>query len=420
MAPEWSQDIAQLYYNMGCHPKHCPKKRHPNAWEAFARARSWGGEEWEKCTEGLITLEEEWNFPAKGLLAAPNSAEERPREPAGWKQGEGGWLDPTAVAVAEWEDLGKMVGRNGVLLYMGALLWWGEAANADRNRDVTLSAWKLAVDDVAHVLERAKEAVGSGSQKSTASNGKGASSAKRKTRTATPKSTPGKENTTAATNGRILGSDAKYAPRLRDVKSGCEAVGRGGETQREFKSQKKCDVPLEDEEDLEAKFAKMFAVVKARGYSLFVAVDNYDAPTRTLTRVARDAASIYQDVPTPREIEQLLDSCFWGPLMAATDVVHKMCVMGTLLINYPTLENLDPDAALNLQSACGFTEEEALHLVRSLLEEAPGTTDLRHLCGQYVFPSAMSEVDINLWSAPDLRPLITIIPMLVHCHMVQL
>ncbi|KAJ7879638.1 hypothetical protein B0H14DRAFT_3129698 [Mycena olivaceomarginata] len=145
---------------------------------------------------------------------------------------------------------------------------------------------------------------------------------------------------------------------------------------------------LEDEEDLEAKFAKMFAVVKARGYSLFVAVDNYDAPTRTLTCVARDAASIYQDVPTPREIEQLLDSCFWRPLMAATDVVHKMCVMGTLLINYPTLEKLDPDAALSLQSACGFTEDEALHFVRSLLEEAPSMTDLRHLCGPYVFPSA--------------------------------
>lgn len=130
------------------------------------------------------------------------------------------------------------------------------------------------------------------------------------------------------------------------------------------------------------------AVVKARGYSLFVAVDNYDAPTRTLTCVARDAASIYQDVPTPREIEQLLDSCFWRPLIAATDVVHKMCVMGALLINYPTLEKLDADAALSLQSACGFTEEEALHFVRSLLEEAPGMTDLRHLCGQYVFPQA--------------------------------
>jgi hypothetical protein len=62
--------------------------------------------------------------------------------------------------------------------------------------------------------------------------------------------------------------------------------------------------------------------------------------------------------------------------------------MGALLINYPTLEKLDADAALSLQSTCGFTEEEALHFVRSLLEEAPGMTDLRHLCGQYVFPQA--------------------------------
>ncbi|KAJ7873929.1 hypothetical protein B0H14DRAFT_125466 [Mycena olivaceomarginata] len=102
-------------------------------------------------------------------------------------------------------------------------------------------------------------------------------------------------------------------------------------------------------------------------------------------RVARDAASIYQDVPTPREIEQLLDSCFWRPLMAATDVVHKMCVMGTLLINYPTLEKLDPDAALSLQSACGFMEEEALYFMRSLLDETLDVTDLRRSCGYYDF-----------------------------------
>jgi hypothetical protein len=41
-------------------------------------------------------------------------------------------------------------------------------------------------------------------------------------------------------------------------------------------------------------------------------------------------------------------------------------------------------------------------------------------CLSDISDGQMSEIDINLWSAPDLQPLITIIPMLVHCHMVQL
>ncbi|KAJ7879639.1 hypothetical protein B0H14DRAFT_1607913 [Mycena olivaceomarginata] len=44
---------------------------------------------------------------------------------------------------------------------------------------------------------------------------------------------------------------------------------------------------LEDEEDLERKFAKVVDRVKAHNHTLFVGVDNYDAPSRTLTRCAR-------------------------------------------------------------------------------------------------------------------------------------
>ncbi|KAJ7873932.1 hypothetical protein B0H14DRAFT_2719309, partial [Mycena olivaceomarginata] len=128
---------------------------------------------------------------------------------------------------------------------------------------------------------------------------------------------------------------------------------------------------LEDEEDLERKFAKVDRV-KAHNHTLFVGVDNYDAPSRTLTRCARVGPSfITEDFPTAREIESLLDSCFWRPLMAATDVIHK---------NVST-----PDAVPSLEGACGFTEEEALYFMRSLLDETRDVTDLRRSCGYYDF-----------------------------------
>ncbi|KAJ7879640.1 hypothetical protein B0H14DRAFT_2709555 [Mycena olivaceomarginata] len=134
---------------------------------------------------------------------------------------------------------------------------------------------------------------------------------------------------------------------------------------------------LEDEEDLEANSQRclwsvtlialniIFDILSGccQGPRLIVslfAVDNYDAPDSDAHSRCCDAASIYQDVPTPREIEQLLDSCFWRPLMAATDVVHKMCCLR-------------------------FMEEEALYFMRSLLDETLDVTDLRRSCGYYDF-----------------------------------
>jgi hypothetical protein len=48
--------------------------------KVFARARSWGGKEWELCVAWLISLEKAWEHPAKGLLTAPNSSDEHPGE----------------------------------------------------------------------------------------------------------------------------------------------------------------------------------------------------------------------------------------------------------------------------------------------------------------------------------------------------
>ncbi|KAJ7843811.1 hypothetical protein B0H13DRAFT_1648264 [Mycena leptocephala] len=134
---------------------------------------------------------------AKGLLSVPNgAAEERPAEvpyfmqharkwnkplalqtategpfadrwwswwqkvqPAARIDKEGKSALPSAVDAALWEDVSKMVGRNGVLLYVAGLLWWGEAAVGEENAKALLEDWKVAMLDVALVLGRAKEAV---------------------------------------------------------------------------------------------------------------------------------------------------------------------------------------------------------------------------------------------------------------------
>ncbi|KAJ6498844.1 hypothetical protein C8R45DRAFT_1071531 [Mycena sanguinolenta] len=156
----------------------------------------------------------------------------------------------------------------------------------------------------------------------------------------------------------------------------------------------KLDAPeeyLDDEGDLLAKFTKVFSLVRSHGHTLFVGVDDHDAPTRTLT-LHVDHPIPDEPFATPQEVENLLDSLFWKPLMAASDVIDKLFVTGALLVNYPTLRSLATEAVPGLENVCGFTEEEALYFTQSLLDQVPDMTDLRRLCGNYIFSSQPAEV----------------------------
>ncbi|KAJ6522917.1 hypothetical protein DFH09DRAFT_844567, partial [Mycena vulgaris] len=126
-----------------------------------------GGEDWGHCMEGLLVFEEAWGFPGKGLLSAPNerdktarpreipdfmraarnwelpialTSEIGPRESEGafadlwWRwwvkaqppsrvNEDGAWASAKTLDGEEWGEMAKMHGRNGMLLYMGALLW---------------------------------------------------------------------------------------------------------------------------------------------------------------------------------------------------------------------------------------------------------------------------------------------------------
>ncbi|KAF7376542.1 hypothetical protein MSAN_00070300 [Mycena sanguinolenta] len=143
-----------------------------------------------------------------------------------------------------------------------------------------------------------------------------------------------------------------------------------------------------EEKDLERKFTKTFDLVRACGHSLFVGVDNYDSPTRKLTLAAHK--TVRKGFATARDVENLLDSCLWRPLMAATDVIDKLWVTGALLVDYPSLRSLATDGGPGLDSVCGFTEEEAQCFAQSLVHEAPDMADLRRFCGSYVFSSQVA------------------------------
>jgi hypothetical protein len=151
----------------------------------------------------LIALERAWGFPAKGLLAAPGKDEGRPAEIAtfmkygrkwegrqeletktvgpremegsfahGWwrwwrslqpqkrKESEDGVLTcVNNLSAEEWEMVAKTHGRNGMLLVVGCLLWWGDAAAATQDTPLQLE-WKKAVEDVTWVLGKTLESVG--------------------------------------------------------------------------------------------------------------------------------------------------------------------------------------------------------------------------------------------------------------------
>ncbi|KAJ7504116.1 hypothetical protein B0H11DRAFT_2221563 [Mycena galericulata] len=172
------------------------------AFAGLARGKMWGGEEWERCVSLLLDLEEIGGFRDKGMLKAP-AGKERPEEveefmklarrwgspfplktKIGPKEAEGSfahrwwgwwecgqpaargesqreWRAPAELDGNEWEEMRKRHGRNGVLMYIGGLLWWGEAAAADEEQAKELLAdWHLAVQDVRRVLEEVVKPVG--------------------------------------------------------------------------------------------------------------------------------------------------------------------------------------------------------------------------------------------------------------------
>jgi hypothetical protein len=166
-----------------------------NAFRAFERGKTWGGAEWASCVADFVALEQASGYPVKGDVLAPQGEknvrpEEIPTFMQRWRKWEKGvtltsgigpastqgsfadrwwawWMraQPAAHVKAngklgpadampreEWVKFSKMAGKNGLLLYMGGLLWWGEAAAAATDSKMLLGDWRVAVLDMACAL----------------------------------------------------------------------------------------------------------------------------------------------------------------------------------------------------------------------------------------------------------------------------
>jgi hypothetical protein len=151
----------------------------------------------------LIALERAWGFPGKGLLAAPGGEGGRPEvikifmknarkwetkvvlektrigpkglegsfsaQWWGWWQGmqpkervvddDGSLSTPGGLSADVWQDVAKTHGRNGLLLVVGCLLWWGDTAAASE-QPLLRQDWTSAVEDVSWVLGETMKGVG--------------------------------------------------------------------------------------------------------------------------------------------------------------------------------------------------------------------------------------------------------------------
>ncbi|KIM74212.1 hypothetical protein PILCRDRAFT_14653 [Piloderma croceum F 1598] len=135
-----------------------------------ANARDWGST-WSGCVREFIEFQRRFNFPDTGP-AFPPATETRPPEIAAWMKNRRPWKDVDIVdtelfgrqwwawwlslqpdsrkrhdeptADMDWAKVQKP-GKNGFLLIMLALVWWGAASNRE-------GEWLKAVADITDVL----------------------------------------------------------------------------------------------------------------------------------------------------------------------------------------------------------------------------------------------------------------------------
>ncbi|KAF7316379.1 AAA-ATPase-like domain-containing protein [Mycena indigotica] len=150
------------------------------------------------------------------------------------------------------------------------------------------------------------------------------------------------------------------------------------------------------EPDVVAMFAEFWSVVKQSGHTLFVCVDDYDAPVRSHELFPFDSEqeeAEADDRPGLRNtIEELLDRLFWEPLLHGIALISKLLVTGNLSLTSwnPEISKSLSSLALaempELSSCCGFTEDEARSFSAAFLPNPLSSADFRDKIGQYHFP----------------------------------
>ncbi|KAJ7064837.1 hypothetical protein C8F01DRAFT_1128373, partial [Mycena amicta] len=142
--------------------------------------------------------------------------------------------------------------------------------------------------------------------------------------------------------------------------------------------------------------AQVIALVRDRGLTLFVSVDDFDAPF-----LPDPNPGLVLDSYAPalgQEIAAVLEENLWEPLLGGYDVIPKLIVSASLLPHSSLLRRLKLNAPPELDAACGFTVQEATDFCRSMLGEEVSIDGLKSLSGQYSFSDPDSP------SGPVLHP----------------
>jgi len=137
---------------------------------SVTQMRDWG-HEWMECVHAFVKFQQQSNFPDTGP-SFPPAAGVRPTEIGAWMKNRRPWKDVEIADIAgfvqkwwdwwsslqpdsrtandmpmidmDWEKL-KKPGRNGFLLIILSLVWWGKASGRDEE-------WQTAVAEFSKVL----------------------------------------------------------------------------------------------------------------------------------------------------------------------------------------------------------------------------------------------------------------------------
>ncbi|KAJ7165444.1 hypothetical protein C8R43DRAFT_946136 [Mycena crocata] len=190
----------------------------------FERGKQWGGIEWARCVSEFYNFEDAMGWKDEG---GKTSTENRPGVFVAWFARQRQWWSPMDIGKvgsvgaegtyadgwwrwwrgmqpaervwedgelscppdADWTELRKLHGKNGFVVILAALLWWGDVVGKDdaRSKDpIQFFQWERAVMDVTWVLDELQAPVkGKGVRGKTTKGGQG----RKRTRAETDKET---------------------------------------------------------------------------------------------------------------------------------------------------------------------------------------------------------------------------------------
>ncbi|KAF7321380.1 AAA-ATPase-like domain-containing protein [Mycena kentingensis (nom. inval.)] len=138
----------------------------------------------------------------------------------------------------------------------------------------------------------------------------------------------------------------------------------------------------------EQLLAELIAIVRSRKLTLFVAVDDFDAPFRPIDDMWAGKRPAQHVPASGRDIAQAMETQLWAPLRAGYDVIAKLVVSGCLLPDASLIHLMELTVAPELVPACGFTISEAHKFASAILGDKMGRECVEAIQDVYSFDAA--------------------------------